>query len=194
MGEKWVLSCDCLPVGPAHFICLCLFPGQRDKDSLATSRSKGLWRFEMAFGLFRSKSLPIVRAPPIPFRLKPFADILATGAKHWLTCFIIYLTLSQSDTPGDRSLTSSLSMYVSVSVCLYVSLCVPLCFLSVSLCVSLCLSCPLPCPISLSPLCTISVGLYDFVMQSRTQAQESDFGTLISLCHYLNHIVVIVFS
>lgn len=145
MGEKWVLPCDCLPVSPAHFICLCLFPGQRDKDSLATSRSKGLWRFEMAFGLCRSKSLPIVRAPPIPFRLKPFADILATGAKHWLTCFIIYLTLSHSDTPGDRSLTSSLCMYVSVSVCLHVSVCPSLFLICLSVCLSLSiLPSPLP--------------------------------------------------
>lgn len=142
---------------PTPYACVC-FLGRETKTPLPPPDPKGSHNLKWHLASSEANLSSSVRIPSISSRLKPFSDILTIGASHWLTCSIIYLTLSQPDTAGDRSLASSLCM--DVSVCLHVSLCVPLCFLSVSLYVSLSI---LPSPwtfLPLSTLCTILVELY----------------------------------
>lgn len=136
---------------PTPHACVC-FLGRETKTPLPPPDPKGSDDLKWHLASSEANLSNSVRTPSISSRLKPFSDILMTGTSHWLTCSIIYLTLSQSDTPGDRSLACSLCMCVCLWLCVCMSLCVSLSVSYLSLCVSLSIL-PSPLPFSsLSPL------------------------------------------
>lgn len=148
---------------PTPYACVC-FLGRETKTPLPPPDPKGSDDLKWQLASSEANLSSSVRTPSISSRLKPFSDILMTGTSHWLTCSLIYLTLSLiHQVTGHWPV---LSACVCLCLCICMSLCVSLSVSCLSLCVSL--SCPLPCPfpLSLSSLCTILVELYGFVEQS----------------------------
>lgn len=140
---------------PTPYACVC-FLGRETKTPLPPPDPKGSHNLKWHLASAEANLSSSVRIPSISSRLKPFSDILTISASHWLTCSIIYLTLSQPDTAGDRSLASSLCM--DVSACL--SLCPSLFLVCLSVCFSVYLALSLDLSLSLHPLYSLGRIIY----------------------------------